>query len=89
MKLLQQLLLIVCLLTSNALFAEITVDINSADKNTLVTMLNGIGEKKAEAIIEYRNQYGPFNSIEELSNVKGIGQSIIEKNQDLIVVNEP
>ena len=89
MKMLRQLLLVCCLFTSMALFAEVSVNINTADKDTLVTMLNGIGESKAEAIIEYREQNGPFVSVNELTNVKGIGASTIEKNQERLTVSEP
>ena len=41
--------------------------------------LPGIGESKAKAIVEYREKNGNFNSIEEIKNVKGIGNSIYEK----------
>jgi competence protein ComEA len=43
--------------------------------------LSGVGEKKAQAIIDYRNQYGKFKNVEELKNVKGIGPSLYEKNR--------
>lgn len=56
---------------------NIKISINSATKEQLMT-LSGIGESKALAIIEYRNNT-KFNSIEELTNVPGIGQSIYEK----------
>jgi len=55
------------------------VDINHATKKELVT-LKGVGEKKAEAIIAYRNTHC-FKSVEELQQVKGIGKSIVEKNK--------
>lgn len=55
------------------------VDINSADAKELST-LNGIGMKKAEAIISYRKM-NCFKSVHELSLVKGIGNKTIEKNK--------
>lgn len=61
------------------------VNINSASKNTLMT-LNGIGESKAEKIIEYRNTNGNFKSIEELKNVNGIGDAIYAKIKDNITI---
>ena len=61
------------------------VSINTANIQTLMT-LSGIGEKKAEAIIEYRSKNGYFKSIEEIMNVSGIGKSIFEKIKDFIKV---
>ncbi|VAW56281.1 hypothetical protein MNBD_GAMMA07-1168 [hydrothermal vent metagenome] len=57
------------------------VNINSADALTLAKELTGIGEKKAQAIVRYRDQNGPFTNIEALTNVKGISAKIIEKNK--------
>jgi len=48
------------------------LDINSADKDLLV-QLPGIGPKTADAILKYREANGEFKSIDELTNVKGIG----------------
>ena len=53
------------------------VDINSASLNEL-SSLRGIGEKKAQAIVEYRTQKGKFNTVDELVHVKGIGPKILE-----------
>ena len=63
-----------------------TVNINTADAETLTSELTGIGEKKAMAIIEYRTQNGPFKSAEDLALVKGIGDNTIEKNRENIVI---
>jgi len=54
------------------------VDINTASKKEL-SSLNGIGAKKAEAIIAYRDA-NCFKSVKELVKVKGIGNKIVEKN---------
>lgn len=62
------------------------ININTADANLLAKTLKGIGLKKAEAIIEYRNNYGPFHDIYELESVKGIGKSTLAKNAELISV---
>lgn len=61
------------------------VNINTADLNQLQT-LNGIGEVKAQAIIDYREAHGAFRSVDELTNVKGIGDKTLEKNRDRITV---
>lgn len=57
------------------------VNVNSADAQTLADNINGIGPKKAQAIVNYRNQNGPFKSHQDLLKVKGIGQKIIDKNK--------
>ncbi|MFT5835344.1 MAG: competence protein ComEA [Sulfurimonas sp.] len=54
------------------------VDINTASKKELIS-LNGIGAKKAEAVIAYR-EVNCFKSVKELTKVKGIGNKTIEKN---------
>ena len=64
------------------------IDINSATAEEL-TMLNGIGETKANAIVAYREQKGPFTSVEELVLVKGIGEALVAKNRDQISVSQP
>ena len=63
-----------------------TVNINTADAATLARELNGVGPQKAQAIVEYREKFGPFINAEDLSSVKGIGLAIVEKNADLIVI---
>ncbi|MBL0164392.1 MAG: helix-hairpin-helix domain-containing protein [Xanthomonadales bacterium] len=67
-------------------FAAEQVDINSADAKTLAEGLNGVGMSKAEAIVAYRDEHGPFANAEDLAQVKGIGDKIVEKNRDNIVV---
>ena len=67
-------------------FAEI-IDINTADAATLAA-LDGVGEVKAQAIIAYRNEHGPFKSLEDLANVTGIGAKIIDDNRDRISVGK-
>ncbi|MDC9592303.1 ComEA family DNA-binding protein [Xenorhabdus sp. IM139775] len=58
------------------------VNINTANAEELAKELNGVGAKKAQAIIEYRDKYGPFTAIEQLQEVQGIGPMFIEKNRD-------
>lgn len=63
------------------------IDLNTATAEELES-LPGIGEVKAQSIVEYREQYGPFTSIEEIKNVKGIGEKTFEAIQDLIIVKQ-
>lgn len=64
---------------------ESKVNINTATKDELMT-LNGIGEAKANAIIEYREQKGLFSSIEDIINVTGISETIYDKIKENIKV---
>ena len=52
------------------------IDLNAADEYDL-RRLPGIGEKRARAIVEYREEHGPFQTIEELDKVQGIGEGIL------------
>lgn len=54
--------------------------LNSASLAQLTT-LDGIGQKKAQAIIDYRQAKGGFKTIEEIQNIQGIGAKIFQKNQ--------
>jgi len=87
MEIFKKTLLAACLLIPTLLFAE-TVNINTADKDTLMTEIKGVGEKRAEAIIAYREQNGSFKSIEELAEVSGIGPSIVEANMDNLSIED-
>ena len=62
---------------SGSLQAEFKVDINSADWGEIV-VLPGVGEKLALAIVEYRETYGPFESLNGLNGVVGIGEKKLE-----------
>jgi len=73
-------------------FAETSadkIDINSASVETLDRELNGIGPKKAAAIVEFREQNGPFQSISDIQKVYGIGKKTFEKNRDKIIAIQP
>ncbi len=62
------------------------VDINTADVETLMSV-KGIGEKRAAAIIDYREQHGLFNSVDDLVDVKGISETLIEKSRSSLKVS--
>ncbi|MBI6070220.1 ComEA family DNA-binding protein [Clostridium perfringens] len=62
-----------------------SININTASKETLMT-LNGIGESKAQAIIDYRDEIGGFKSVDDITNVSGIGEKTLEKIKDKISI---
>jgi competence protein ComEA len=61
------------------------ININTADLATLES-LPGIGQKKAQAIIDYRTDKGNFTSVEDLTHVKGIGEKLLAKIKELVEV---
>ncbi len=72
--------------TSTVTPADSRVNINSADAQTLAASLKGVGESRAMEIVRYRETYGPFASAEELTEVKGIGKSTLDRNRDVITL---
>ena len=71
--------------TENATVISEKININTADISELM-QLEEIGENKADAIIEYREKNGKFRIPEEITNVSGIGEGILAKNIDRIIV---
>ncbi len=65
--------------------AQQRININTAEA-WLLDALPGIGDATAQIIIEYRTENGPFENIEDLKNVKGIGDSSFAKLEDKITV---
>ena len=63
------------------------LNLNDADAATLQKELSGVGEAKAKAIVTYRETNGPFASIDELLEVKGIGKAILDRNREKLEVN--
>lgn len=80
-KLIQIVVLSLGMLCAGFAFAE-SVDINTASATELATAINGVGEKKAAAIIKYRDTHGPFQKVDDLMKVQGIGPGILSKNQE-------
>ncbi|MCX8958015.1 hypothetical protein EHW66_02475 [Erwinia psidii] len=56
------------------------VSINQATAEELAAALNGVGLKKAQAIVSYREEYGHFTGVEQLKEVPGIGNALVERN---------
>jgi competence protein ComEA len=65
---------------------DVSVNINTDSAEMIAENLSGVGISRAEAIVAYRENYGPFYSAEELTAVRGIGKNTVEKNADRIVV---
>jgi competence protein ComEA len=84
MQFLKSLLLALALSLPLSVFAGQPVDINTADASAIAASLNGIGDAKARAIVDYREKNGPFKSADELVNVKGVGLKTVDKNRELI-----
>ncbi len=57
------------------------VDVNTANAETISAELQGVGMSKAQAIVAYRKNHGPFKSYEDLTMVKGIGVRTVEINR--------
>lgn len=74
-------------LASKVVFAG-AVNINTADAKTLARELVGVGPAKAEAIVKYRSDKGPFKDPEELKKVEGIGAATYEHNKASIKVKD-
>jgi len=65
--------------------ASAIVDINAADAEKLAT-LPGIGPSIAQRIVEYRKEHGPFKAVDELVNVRGVGEKLLTRLRDHITV---
>ena len=72
--------IVLVMMVSGLLFAS--VDINNATVKELIT-LKAIGDKKAEAILQYRKSHC-FQSINEIVQVKGIGEKFLQKNKKML-----
>ena len=80
-------LITVCmgLLLSTFAFAG-QVNINTADAETISRELKGVGQSKAQAIVDYREANGAFAVPEDLLQVKGIGTRVLSDNRDDIII---
>ena len=85
MKTLSRLIAACFLSLSLSVAASELVNLNSADADALTT-LDGVGTAKAEAIIAYRTEHGPFESVDQLTEVQGFGPKTLEQNRDRLTV---
>lgn len=74
-------------LSSSFAFAADKIDLNTATSEQL-QMLNGVGPATADAIIQYRDAHGKFKTVDELTNVKGIGDKKLEKLSNDLTVSQ-
>lgn len=75
-------------LVSFGVFAGSPVNVNKANAEEIAKGLDGIGPKKAQAIVEYRQKQGPFKTAEDLLKIKGIGQKTLDKNKAFIKLTD-
>ena len=73
---------------SLSLHASTPVNINTADASTIAKALDGIGPAKAAAIVAWRQEHGPFKSVDEVGQVKGVGASTLDRNRAAILITE-
>lgn len=76
---------VAALLFAGLVWAGQPVNINTASAQELAEALDGIGQSKAELIVQYRQMHGDFKHADELVNVRGIGLSTVDKNRDNIL----
>ncbi len=88
MHILRKLIVLIFLGMPATILAAGEVDINTADKETLMT-LSGVGESFAEKIINYRDRNGDFKTVQELTNIRGIGPALVEKNKAVLTAGKP
>ncbi len=66
----------------NAVSVEVEqVNINHADASTIARVLDGVGMSRAQAIVNFRDEYGEFASLEELMLVNGVGEVTLRNNE--------
>jgi len=89
MKLVRNLLAVWLLCMPLAAMSEVVLNINTADSDALVEDLVGVGPQKAMAIVRYRQEHGPFEQVDDLALVDGIGAKTVEQNRSRMTVAVP
>lgn len=84
MSTLRRLLIVFMLLMTCAAGAAEPVNLNAASAEALAAGMVGIGPAKAQAIVDYREAHGPFKTVDDLLQIKGIGAAILDKNRDRV-----
>ena len=81
--------LLACLLASIPAAAGDPIDVNAATAEELAAAMSGVGLKKAAAIVAYRDENGPFASVDDLVLVRGIGPATVDSNRGRVSVMDP
>ncbi len=63
------------------------VDINTASAEVLAEAIHGVGRKRAQAIVLYRERHGAFSSVDQLAQVRGISAKTVERNRDRLTAS--
>lgn len=86
MRTLRTLALISALSLGGGALANSPVDINAAGAEALAEAIKGVGLKRAEAIVAYRDKNGPFATVDDLAKVQGVGERTIEGSRANLMV---
>lgn len=76
--------LLLSLALAGAAIAGESVNINTADAATIDRVLLNVGPAKAQAIVDYREAHGPFKTVDDLLQIKGIGAATLDKNRERV-----
>ncbi len=95
MSMIRTLLALLAIAVSSAVQAQapasggppMQVNVNTADAETIASVLSGVGLKKAQAIVKHRENHGRFDAATDLVKVKGIGEATVSRNATKIVVS--
>lgn len=80
--------LIFALLLTSPIQASNPIDINTATATEMAAVMTGVGPAKAQAIVDYRTEKGAFVSIDELTEVQGIGPATLERNRSVLTLDQ-
>ena len=84
MSSIKHLLIVFLVLMSCVVGAAEPVNLNSASAEAIAAGMVGIGPAKAQAIVEYRDAHGPFKTVDDLLQIKGIGAATLDKNRERV-----
>lgn len=74
-----------CLGISGLSYASEPININAATAEQMADAFQGIGPLKAATIVDYREKFGPFKTVDDLTDVYGVGERLVELNRDRMV----